>query len=567
MTLPAVVTILDLASGILSTTAVLEAQFTSGGVATTIQVTPFQIVSAAFSAGMVVPVPFGGTGTSTLTANGIVYGNGTSAVGVFNGSGLIHGNGTAALTAIAPGTAFWPLVGNGSTTLPSFQQLNLTASALTGVLGVPFGGSGTTELAANQVMIGNGTAAVQLSGAATTGFALLGNGTAAPPTFQQIGTAALSGVVWPVPNGGTGTSALAANQVVIGNGTAAVQFSGVATSGLVLTGNGTATSPTFQSIGTAALSGVVWSVPQGGTNTSTLTLFGMMFGNGTSTVGITAAGATALALLGNGTAVAPSFQLVNLTASITGVLGVPNGGTGTSILTANGVVVANGTAAFTAIAPATTGFLLTARGTALSPTYQQLDLSTTVTFTGILTVPFGGVGLAAYSAGDLIAASNATTLARVAAATAGFFVVSTGTASAPSYAVARPMLVASRLTANFTTTTGTLIDVPGGLVSFTLPATSVVSIMFQGPLSMNTGAQGLLALNIDSVDTNVLLAAAVGTNALTPATLIYNTTSPLSPATHTVKLRARTSDGSSQITMNFASISNGLLQILAVATG
>lgn len=276
MTLPAVVTILDLASGILSTTAVLEAQFTSGGVATTIQVTPFQIVSAAFTAGLIVPVPFGGTGTSTLTANGVVVGNGTSAVQV-----------------TAAGTALWPLIGNGTASSPSFQQVNLTAS-VTGVLGVVNGGSGTAALAVNQVLIGNDTAAFQVSGVATSGLVLTGNGTATSPTFQAIGTAALSGVVWPVLQGGTGTSALTVNQVLIGNGTTAIQMSGVASAGFLLTGNGTGSPPTFQAINTSSFSAVVWPVSQGGTNTSTLTQFAILYGNGTATLGLAVTGTGAV---------------------------------------------------------------------------------------------------------------------------------------------------------------------------------------------------------------------------------------------------------------------------------
>lgn len=58
-------------------------------------------------------------------------------------------------------------------------------------------------------------------------------------TSGQINAAtALSGLV-PVANGGTGASTLAANSVVLGNGTSAVQTVAPSTSGNILTSNGT----------------------------------------------------------------------------------------------------------------------------------------------------------------------------------------------------------------------------------------------------------------------------------------------------------------------------------------
>ena len=53
---------------------------------------------------------------------------------------------------------------------------------------------------------------------------------------------------------------------------------------------------------------------------------------------------------------------VNLTSQVTGTLPVANGGTGAASLTANSVLLGNGTAALQAIAPSTTGNVLTSNG-------------------------------------------------------------------------------------------------------------------------------------------------------------------------------------------------------------
>lgn len=54
---------------------------------------------------------------------------------------------------------------------------------------------------------------------------------------------------------------------------------------------------------------------------------------------------------------------VDLTADVTGTLPVANGGTGAATLTANNVLLGNGTSAPLAVAPSTTGNVLTSNGT------------------------------------------------------------------------------------------------------------------------------------------------------------------------------------------------------------
>jgi hypothetical protein len=55
--------------------------------------------------------------------------------------------------------------------------------------------------------------------------------------------------------------------------------------------------------------------------------------------------------------------LINLATGVTGTLPVANGGTGSATLTANNVLLGNGTSALQAIAPSTSGNVLTSNGT------------------------------------------------------------------------------------------------------------------------------------------------------------------------------------------------------------
>ncbi len=126
----------------------------------------------------VLPVPNGGTNTTALTAFGVVYGNGSSALG-----------------ATPAGTTSWPLVANGTLVAPAFQQLNLGSGGvtgtlpvgnLTGVLGVPNGGTNTSTLTAHAVVLGAGSATVQFAAVATAGNLLIDQGTAANPAFTVV---------------------------------------------------------------------------------------------------------------------------------------------------------------------------------------------------------------------------------------------------------------------------------------------------------------------------------------------------------------------------------------------
>ena len=125
-----------------------------------------------------------------------------------------------------------------------------------------------------------------------------------------------------VPQGGTGATTLTSNNVILGNGSSAVQFVAPGTSGNVLTSNGT----TWSSSAPAPSAGVS-SFSAGSTG----------FTPSTATTGA---------------------------VTLSGTLAVGNGGTGVATITTGGLVVGAATSAVTSLNPATAGNSIIDSGTA-----------------------------------------------------------------------------------------------------------------------------------------------------------------------------------------------------------
>jgi hypothetical protein len=207
--------------------------------------------------GTALPVANGGTGSTTSTGSGsVVLATSPTLVTPLLGTPT-SGN-------FSTGTFTWPTFNQNTTgtatnitatsnsTLTTLSALSLpgsqvsgnisgNAANVTGTVAVANGGSGTTTAQG---------AINAFAGAVTSGSYLRGNGTnvvmntiqaADVPTLNQntTGTAAnVTGTV-AVANGGTGATSLTANNVILGNGTSAVQVVAPGTTGNLLTSNGT----------------------------------------------------------------------------------------------------------------------------------------------------------------------------------------------------------------------------------------------------------------------------------------------------------------------------------------
>ena len=212
----------------------------------------------------------------------------------------------------------------------------------------------------------------------TGGLPLVGQGATAP-TYAVLG----------VVGGGSGLATLGLDGVLYGNGTSAV---GVTASGIVGFPLVATPTPAFSLLG----------VVGGGTGTGTLVANGVLYGNGTSPLGVSQAGTAGFILTANGSALPPTFQAINLTASLTGVLSVTFGGTGASTWLAEGVLYGNGTNALGITAAGTSGLVLTGQGAGSAPVFSLVNLGSNATVTGILAgANMSAANLAASGAGGV----------------------------------------------------------------------------------------------------------------------------------------------------------------------
>jgi hypothetical protein len=333
--------------------------------------------SGAYSLGLTTT----GTTNLTLPLSGTVVATATASPAQGD---LLYYNGTA-WTDLGVGTSGQTLLTQGPGANPIWGAVTVGTTSVTGTFGVASGGTGQTSLTAHAVMIGEGVSPVGSAGPGTTGQLLIGQGVGFDPAFETMSSdvsLAASGAATIATNAVTSAKfrqSVAASVVGNPTGSAANVTDITGSAGQVLTvgsnslafgavnlassasvtgnlpvtnlasGSGASSSTYWRgdgswgtiSVGTAQITGTL-GVAQGGTGDTTLTAGGVLYGQDGSPVLMTGAPSQYNVLVGTGGGV-PAFGQValNQSAAVTGTLPVGNGGTGLTGLTGNAIYRAN----------------------------------------------------------------------------------------------------------------------------------------------------------------------------------------------------------------------------------
>ena len=427
-----------------------------------------------------VSIANGGTGATSLAANGIIISNagGTALTSqqLTNGQLLIGNSGNAPsaaqLTAgtgivISNGAGSISISANGGGTVPNtFVTPNGTATPAGGVIninGSPSQGI-TTSGAGNTVTINATNASATAKGVASfsaTNFTVTGGNVASNNFSINPGTGLTGGgsltlggsttislsTPVSVTNGGTGLSTLTAHNVLLGEGTANVGFATpTTTTGIPLVSTGPTSDPAF---GTASVQG-------GGTGSTSFTANAPVIAGATATSALTTA-TTGIANSGyvftsTGSSSAPTWQPISAAGAVTSVKAGNNISVtaGTSPIvsvagtTTNAVQIGNATGSLTSLAVGTNGqVLLGASGAA--PAFANLtSTSGTLAFTtganslsidvnAPLPIAYGGTNATSMTNTDGVVYFDGTLLNTTTVGTSGQVLTSQGAGMPPTF--------------------------------------------------------------------------------------------------------------------------------------
>jgi hypothetical protein len=317
-------------------------------------------VSSGTWQGSTIGVAYGGTGVTTSSgANSVMLRDANQYVAV-NRLNQSNTNTSAAggVTALTTASSYIHTLsgtGNQTYTMPDATTLstgvaflfnNMATGTLTlqdyatGAIGtIPSGGAGAVFLTINSTVGGTWDLHAYLPEGVTFG-----------TNAFNLGTSVITGGTW---NGGTIGTAY--------GGTGLTSFS--------------AANYALYSTSSSALTAGTLPVAAGGTNVTSFTANGIVYGNGTSALGVTAAGTTGQVLIGN-TGSAPTWGSLS-------------------------------------------GSAVTTFQTSLNGLTPSTATSGAVTLAGTLGATSGGTGLTSYTTGDIIYSSATNTLAKLPAGTNG----------------------------------------------------------------------------------------------------------------------------------------------------
>ena len=285
--------------------------------------------------------------TLTVTGSNITLTGGGNTLTLSSSSTLNLNSQTLSITSATSNITFTPSSTTATThnlVSSASAQYQLSTADTTFAAGDIYYNTGATYQAMTRLALGTGA-----------GTSVLVRNGAAGPVWGRINLASSDMVVGtlPVGNGGMGAATFTTNGILYGNGTSAIQVTGAAANSVLVTNGSNVPSlstdiPTAVTIGSAYIyrvGGNDVAIADGGTNTNaTPTAGAVAYGNGTA-YAFTNAGSAGSVLISNGTN--PLFSAINLasTNAVTGVLPIANGGSNATAanFTTNGVVIYDGT--------------------------------------------------------------------------------------------------------------------------------------------------------------------------------------------------------------------------------
>ena len=198
-----------------------------------------------------------------------------------------------------------------------------------------YGGTGLTSFTTGDLIYANSSTTLARLADVAVGNALISGGVGADPSWGKIGLATHVDGTLPIANGGTGQTSLTANNVLLGNGTSAVQFVAPGANGNVLTSNGTTWTSTAAGGGFAAGTALLFqqtAAPTGWTKSTTHDNKALRVVNGTASSGGSVAFTTAFASqavsgsIGNTTATNQAQTATNIAQTQGGSVSLSGGG-------------------------------------------------------------------------------------------------------------------------------------------------------------------------------------------------------------------------------------------------
>ncbi len=170
----------------------------------------------------------------------------------------------------------------------------------------------------------------------------------------------------------------------------------------------------------------------GGTGITSYAVGDIIYASGATTLSKLADVATGNALISGGVTTAPAWGKIGLTTHVSGTLPAANGGTGNASYAVGDLLQASGATTLTALAAVATGNVLISGGVTTVSAWGKVGLATHIS--GTLAAGNGGTGQGGgYAIGDMLYASGASALSKLAAVAVGQVLISSGVTTAPAY--------------------------------------------------------------------------------------------------------------------------------------